>query len=285
MLEFNKMNSLGNDFVVFNGVSQDVRLTESDAKAIADRQNGIGCDQILIVSSHHSEKSGSGDNKANFDFQIFNHDGSQSSQCGNGARCVARYLYDIGLALGKSIWLTTNSTILLCTINDDLSVTASLGVPEFRPERIPFIANEQKFRYELDVEGEIVEIFALAIGNPHAVIVVDDVEQAPVGKLGALIESYPGFPERTNVEFMQVLSSSSIKLRVYERGVGETTACGSGSCAAVVAGQRMGLLGNGSVNVSLPGGVLQVEWDQQSTDGQVYLTGPTEYEFKGVWER
>lgn len=274
MLHFKKMNALGNDFVVFDGINQTVSIGKDAAKAIADREKGIGCDQVLIVRPDHSSKE-------IFDFQIFNHDGSESSQCGNGARCVAQYLYDAGHTSSSKLWLKTKADTLECTINRDSDVTVGLGVPEFEPRKIPFLADSQQKQYQIEAGGEVYEIMALSIGNPHAVILVDDVDSAPVERVGSLLEVHSRFPERTNVEFLQIESRTSIRLRVFERGVGETTACGSGSGASVAAGRSLGLL-DSSVSVALPGGILHVEWTDPSKP--VWLTGPTTYEFSGSWE-
>lgn len=274
MLNFKKMNALGNDFVVFDGIDQTVSIGKDAAKAIADRESGIGCDQILVVRPEHSSKE-------TFNFQIFNHDGSESCQCGNGARCVARYLVDAGHASSSKLWLKTKADVLECTINGDSDVTVGLGVPEFEPEKIPFLADTQQKQYQIEAGGEIYEIIALSIGNPHAVMLVDDVDSAPVDRVGSLLEVHSRFPERTNVEFLLIESRTSVRLRVFERGVGETAACGSGSGASVAAGRSLGLL-DSSVSVALPGGTLHVEWTEP--DEPVWLTGPTTYEFSGSWE-
>lgn len=271
MLSFTKMHSLGNDFVIIVGNEKRTYLTQDEAKSIANRNSGVGCDQILLVIPNCTEKN-------IFDFRIYNNDGSESAQCGNGARCVARFLHDRRLANGENIILRTHADDILCKINDKSTVTVSLGVPNFVPSEVPFLADTAESTYELDVDGESRVVSVLSIGNPHAVIVVPDVDSAPVNELGGSIEFHPRFPQRTNIEFMEVESSDSIRLRVHERGVGETSACGSGASAAVIAGRRLGLLGQ-HVTVNVEAGQLLVEW--QGEDEPVLLTGPTTYVFEG----
>ena len=271
MLRFTKMHSLGNDFVVILEDGTRNHLTQSEAKKIADRNTGIGCDQILVVTPIDSLKN-------TFEFRIFNTDGSESDQCGNGARCVARFLHDRGLANGKHIILRTRKDDIQCTVKHEDSVTVSLGIPNFTPSKIPFQAESSEVIHSLRVNGEEYPVSVLSIGNPHAVMVVTDVSYAPVEELGPAIEFHSRFPERTNVGFMEVESTSSITLRVHERGVGETFACGSGACAAVISGRRLGLL-NESVNVNVQAGQLSVNWKGEGEP--VLLTGPTSYVFEG----
>ncbi len=271
MLSFTKMHSLGNDFVIVVGDDRRTCLTRAEAKSIASRNSGVGCDQILLVIPNFTEKN-------IFEFRIYNNDGSESAQCGNGARCVARFLHDRGLAHSENIILRTHADDIRCKINDDSSVSVSLGVPNFVPSKIPFTADSTENTYELDVDGVSQTVSVLSIGNPHAVIVVSDVESAPVNVLGGAIEFHPRFPQRANVGFMEVESSDSIRLRVHERGVGETSACGSGASAAVIAGRRLGLLDQ-SVTVNVQAGQLFVEWQRE--DAPVLLTGPTTYVFEG----
>lgn len=271
MIKFTKMHSLGNDFVVIDEHGQDVTLNSRLAKHIAHRYRGIGCDQILLVNPGHCEGK-------DFILRILNQDGSESAQCGNGARCVARFLYDRGYAKSNELTLKTSAAEMRCTIDNNDQVTVGLGIPQFQPQEIPFLANQQQEIYDLTVRKTTVPISALSLGNPHAVTIVDDVKKAPVKKIGQAIESHRRFPQRTNVGFMQVMSRETIQLRVFERGVGETFACGSGSGAAVVAGIRLGLLDK-SVKVSLKGGELQVSW--LSSQSNVLLSGPTTYVFEG----
>ena len=271
MLRFTKMHSLGNDFVIIVGDDMQTSLTQAEAKSIANRNWGVGCDQILLVIPNCAEKN-------IFEVRIYNNDGSESAQCGNGARCVARFLLDRGLADGGDIILRTHADDMRCKINDEYTVIVSLGVPNFEPSKIPFVADSAQKIYELDVDGEPLMASVLSIGNPHAVIVVPDVESAPVDELGGTIENHPRFPQRANVGFMEIDSSDSIRLRVHERGVGETSACGSGASAAVIAGRRLGLLDR-SVTVNVEAGQLFVEWHGEDTP--VLLTGPTTYVFDG----
>ncbi len=270
MFEFTKMHALGNDFVVIDGVSQAVSFEPAQARSIADRHTGIGCDQILLVND-------AGENI--FGFQIYNADGSESAQCGNGARCVARLLHDRGYPSDRKFILRTRADELLCDVSGP-EITVALGVPRFSPDDIPFLAESEQETYRLAVGGESVQISALSIGNPHAVILVDDVAQAPVSEIGPLIESHSKFPERTNAEFLEIVSRNEIRLRVYERGVGETSACGSGASAAVVAGIRQGLLDD-AVEVRLAAGSLSVEWRGGAVP--VFLTGPATYVYEGRW--
>ena len=272
-LKFTKMHSLGNDFVVIDAIEKYRSLTSSQAKSIADRHNGVGCDQILLVSA-------SSECKDTFNFQIFNNDGSESAQCGNGARCLAKFLYDRRHVSQPRLSLRTSVDTLQCTINDSGDVTASLGVPEFHPDKIPFLADLQQDCYDLEVNQRTYKISALSIGNPHAVMLVADIDQAPIKQTGAAIEHHPRFPNRANVGYMQIESEKSIRLRVHERGVGETHACGSGATAAVLAGQRLGLLAT-EVIVRLANGILTVKWEGPGS--QAFLTGPVSYAFEGSY--
>lgn len=272
MLKFSKMHGLGNDFVVINAISQSVQLTTRQIRFIADRHIGIGCDQLLLV-----EKSERDD--ADFRYRIFNADGGEVAQCGNGARCFARYLRDNGLTDKDTIAVETASGIIYPTLQADGQVCVDMGKPQFLPQQIPFQVTEQSNTYMLVVEpGHQVEIAALSMGNPHAVLLVDDISKAPVAELGAKIENHAQFPQRVNVGFMQLVDHEHIRLRVYERGSAETSACGTGACAAVVSGIRRGLLAR-QVTVLLPGGSLEISWpDEQSS---VWMTGPAQHVFDG----
>lgn len=272
MFEFTKMHALGNDFVVIDGIDQSVSFNPALAQLIANRHTGIGCDQILLVNKDsHSANV--------FHFRIFNADGSESAQCGNGARCVARLLYDRGYAPANDMILRTAADNLRGYVDGD-KITVTLGVPNFAPPGIPFLADSEQETYDLQVEDEIRQISALSLGNPHAVMLVEDVSRAPIEQTGPVIESHPKFPDRTNVSYLEVVSRNIVRLRVYERGVGETRACGSGAGAAVVAGIERGLL-NESVQVKLAAGSLQVEWKGRGT--QCMLSGPAAYVFQGRW--
>ena len=264
------MHALGNDFVIFCGFEQKVSISRHQAQRIAHRNKGIGCDQILLVN-----KSDDGDNC--FNFQIFNQDGSESDQCGNGARCAARLLHDLDYSKNHEIVLRTSKDEMACTVNQDL-VSVQIGVPRFEPKEIPFSADSRQKLYSIEVDGSTVDFFALSLGNPHAVVTVPDVSQANVEKIGSYIESHPRFPAKTNVGFMQVESGGSIRLRVFERGVGETYACGSGASAAAVAGFCQGWL-NEDVTVRMAEGELNVRWKGEGRP--VMLVGPATYVFRG----
>ena len=272
MFEFTKMHALGNDFVVIDGIDQSVSFNPSLAQLISDRHLGIGCDQILLVNNDVDDANV-------FDFRIFNADGSESAQCGNGARCVARLLYDRGYPSRSDFVLRTSADDLQCSVNET-QITVSLGVPNFDPPGIPFLSDSEQKTYDLQVEDQIVQVSALSLGNPHAVMLVEDVSRAPVETTGPIIESHPRFPERTNVGYLEIVSRKVVRLRVYERGVGETLACGSGASAAVVAGIERELLDE-SVQVELTTGSLLVDWNGRGT--QTMLTGPATYVYQGHW--
>ncbi len=271
-LEFTKMQGIGNDFVVIDAINQAVEMTPELARRLADRRYGIGCDQILLVEPPASDA-------AAFRYRILNADGSEVGQCGNGARCFARYVRDKGLIERDEFAVETASGVIVPKILDDGSVQVDMGLPRFAPADIPFIADAEAPRYSLDVDGETVEIGAVSMGNPHAVLQVDDITAAPVERLGPPLERHPRFPERVNVGFMQIISPTHIRLRVYERGAGETLACGSGACAAVVIGQRWGLL-DATVTVDLPGGQLMIA--RQGPEAHVLMSGPATTVFEGT---
>lgn len=272
ILKFSKMHGLGNDFVVIDAREQAVDLSVAQLQFIADRHRGVGCDQILMVE--HSDHD-----DADFRYRIFNADGGEVSQCGNGARCFARYVYDRGHTSKKIIGVETASGLIFPELQDSGKVRVNMGQPRFAPQAIPFEVAEEATTYMLEVrDGERVEIAALSMGNPHAVMLVDDVDSAPVAEFGPLIEHHPQFPERANAGFMQIVSPTHIRLRVYERGVGETQACGTGACAAVVSGICRGMLAN-EVTVSLLGGDLQVSWPDK--ESPVMMTGDATHVFDG----
>ncbi len=268
-VRFKKMQALGNDFVVLDGVRQALDIGPRQAARIADRRLGVGCDQILLAEAAET---------ADFRLRIFNADGSEVGQCGNGARCLARFLREEGLTAKRDIVVETTSGKLGLHVNGVGTVAVDMGIPTFEPRRIPFASDVMLPSYELGVDDRNVTVSVVGIGNPHAVCIVDDVEAAPVAEFGPKIETHPWFPERTNVGFMQILDRTTIKLRVHERGAGETRACGSGACAAVVVGNRIGVL-EGSVRVMLPGGVLQIAWG--GVGESVIMTGPAENVFEG----
>lgn len=272
MLKFSKMHGLGNDFIVINAIEQTVELTSGQIQFLSDRRFGVGCDQLLLVEKPQTAE-------ADFRYRIFNADGSEVAQCGNGARCFARFVRDNGLTDKDTITVETASGLIYPTLQADGSVTVDMGKPIFEPENIPFIAEQQATTYMLEIaEHGKKEISAVSMGNPHAVMLVDDVDKAPVLELGPLIESHERFPERVNTGFMQLIESDLIRLRVFERGSGETSACGTGACAAVVSGIKRGLLNN-NVTVALPGGELQISWPDE--DASVWMTGPAQHVFDG----
>src|SRR3989338_6485148 len=269
-LKFTKMHGTGNDFVVIDGVRQHISLSPEQLRLLADRHFGVGCDQILLVEKSRHEE-------ADFRYRIFNADGGEVEQCGNGARCFVRFVHEQGLTPKREIVVETGSGLISPRLEDDGRVTVNMGAPVFDPERIPF-AGLGAVSEPLDVAGETLEISALSMGNPHAVQVVADVEHAPVEKLGPLIEHHPRFPKRVNAGFMQIMDRSHSRLRIYERGSGETLSCGTGACAAVVAGIRRGLL-DSPVSVATRGGVLTIAWDGDGAP--VLMTGPAISVFEG----
>jgi len=271
LLKFTKMHGTGNDFVVIDLISQRYKLRSRDIHLLADRHRGVGCDQVLVVEPPT-------DPTTDFRYRIFNADGSEVEQCGNGARCFARFVREKKLTTKRVIKVETDSGIIELRVKNRHDVEVNMGAPAFEPAAIPFNARERADSYPLSVDGNTLEIGALSMGNPHAVLRVDSADDAPVARLGPLIEAHPDFPRRTNAGFMEVVSQQAIKLRVFERGVGETLACGTGACAAVVYGISRGWLRD-LVTVELPGGKLSVSW---AGDGQpVIMTGPTAVVFEG----
>ena len=270
-LKFTKMHGLGNDFVVLDATITPLQLSAAQLRGLADRHFGVGCDQILLV-----EKPRSAD--TDFYYRIFNADGGEVEQCGNGARCFVRFVHDKGLTRKTRIRVGTLSGVIEPQLEPDGQVTVDMGAPVFEPAKIPFDAPEQALTYDLLVGKNLNKINSLSMGNPHAVQVVADIETAPVASVGPLIEAHPRFPKRVNAGFMQVLSRNHIRLRVYERGAGETLACGTGACAAVVAGVQRGLL-DARVRVTTRGGDLSIAW---AGPGQpVWMTGPAVTVFEG----
>ncbi len=273
-LKFSKMHGLGNDFVVLDGIRQHIDLSPAQLRFLADRNFGVGCDQILLV-----EKPGQPG--VDFRYRIFNADGSEVEQCGNGARCFVRFVHDVGLTDKREIRVETQKGLISPRLEENGDVTVDMGIPRFLPNEIPFLHDDDVVIYSLDVADETLEISVVSMGNPHAVQVVDSVDSAPVGDHGPLIENHERFPQRVNAGFMQVLGEHAIKLRVYERGSGETLACGTGACAAVVAGIRRGLLAS-PVLVTTRGGDLSIAW---GGPGQgVLMTGPAVTVFSGEIE-
>ena len=273
-MHFVKMHGLGNDFVVIDAIRQHVELPPGAIRHIADRRRGIGCDQVLLVERPQSPD-------ADFRYRIFNADGGEVEQCGNGARCFARFVRDEGLTTKDRIPVETLAGLIELEVLADGQVRVDMGEPVFEPQRIPFQAEARAPSYTLEVNGESLDIGAVSMGNPHAVLQVEDVDAAPVARLGPAIEHHPRFPQRANVGFMQILDRDHIRLRVFERGVGETEACGTGACAAVAVGRLQGLL-DGEVQVSLPGGDLVISWAGEGAP--LYMTGPAERVFEGSIE-
>jgi diaminopimelate epimerase len=270
-LKFTKMHGLGNDFVVFDAIHQTVELSPEQIRFLADRHFGIGCDQLLLVES--PDKPG-----VDFRYRIFNANGGEVEQCGNGARCFARFVRDQGLTDKDVIPVQTAGGDIVLNIEGNGEVTVDMGVPRFEPAEIPFEAEFRSSHYQLEVEGHTWLIGAASMGNPHAVLHVTNVDTAPVEELGPAIESHLRFPNRVNVGFMEVVDRGHIRLRVYERGAGETLACGTGACAAVAVGRQQGLL-DAKVRVDLPGGSLHIEW--QGEGQPVMMTGPATTVFEG----
>ncbi|WP_058556594.1 diaminopimelate epimerase [Thiohalocapsa sp. ML1] len=270
-MRFTKMHGLGNDFVVLDGVRQTLSITPALAARLADRRFGIGCDQVLLVEAPRLPGT-------DFHYRIFNADGSEVEQCGNGARCFARFVHDAGLTDKTEIPVGTAAGPILLRVQPDEQITVDMGVPRLVPAQIPFLADADAPTYTLDLDGETVELAAVSMGNPHAVLRVDSVDSAPVTSLGPRIERHPRFPNRVNVGFLQVQDPGHVRLRVWERGAGETLACGTGACAAVVAGRRWGLL-DARVAVSLPGGTLVIQWP--GAGQPVQMTGPAARVFDG----
>lgn len=269
---FAKMHGTGNDFVVFDGIRQHITLTPERVRRLADRHFGVGCDQVLLVERPAR-------NGADFRYRIFNADGGEAEQCGNGARCFARFVRDRALTTKDEIAVETLAGMIYPRLEPDGGVTVNMGVPRFEPEEVPFAAPARAPTYALDVEGERIEVSVLSLGNPHAVQLVADVDAAPVNTQGPRIERHPRFPSRVNAGYLQVVDRRHVRLRVWERGAGETLACGSGACAAVVAGRQRGLLDD-SVEVSLPGGRLTVAWAGEGEP--VRLTGPAVTVYEGT---
>ncbi len=269
-LRFTKMQGLGNDFVVLDGINQSINLDQQQIRLLADRHFGIGCDQLLLV-----EKAAG---QADFRYRIFNADGSEVEQCGNGARCFVRYVHDHGLTQKNEIRIETLSGVISPKLEINGNITVNMGKPLFEPEATPFVAEKIALTYPLEMPDKPVTISTLSMGNPHAVRVVQEIETAPVETEGAFIETHPRFPKRVNVGYMQVIDRNHIKLRVFERGAGETLACGTGACAAVVTGINLGLLDN-QVTVSTRGGELTISW--QGEDAPVWMTGPAVTVFEG----
>lgn len=271
-IAFTKMQGLGNDFVVIDAIHQSLHLSPEQVRFIADRHRGVGCDQVLLV-----EAPDSGD--VDFRYRIYNQDGSEVGQCGNGARCFVRFVVDKNLTNKTEIVVKTASGVIRPRLEADGQVTVDMGVPNFAPQSLPFEADVESDRYKLPIIDGEVEIGAVSMGNPHAVVQVADVDAAPISRWGPAIENHPWFPQRVNVGFMQVLSRAQLRLRVYERGAGETQACGTGACAAMAVAHQWGMVDD-AVTVQLPGGELLIRW--AGGRSPLLMTGPAQTVFEGT---
>ncbi|MES2625172.1 MAG: diaminopimelate epimerase [Pseudomonadota bacterium] len=271
LLKFTKMHGLGNDFMVLDLVRQQIALTPTLIRTWSDRKTGIGFDQLLIIEPANLPG-------CDFAYRIFNHDGGEVEHCGNGARCVARFVVDQQLTTKTELTFEMAKGTIRTKLGENSLVTVDMGPPILDPVSIPFDASTQAITYPLQVAGNEYQISAVSMGNPHAVMTVADTENAPVAELGPLIEYHPRFPQRVNAGFMQIVNPGSIKLRVFERGAGETLTCGTGACAAVVAGRLRGLLAE-EVSVNTHGGTLHIRWD--GGQNSVWMTGPTATVFEG----
>ncbi len=270
-IQFSKMHGLGNDFMVVDNVTQNVFFSKEKIQQLADRNFGIGFDQLLLVEPPY-------DPDQDFHYRIFNADGSEVSQCGNGARCFARFVKQKGLINRNKVVVSTKAGKMVLYLEKDGQVTVNMGKPEFDPAKVPLKANKQENFYIIRDNEQTLFCGAVSMGNPHCVMEVEDVDSAPVHDIGPRLERHERFPEGVNVGFMQIVSDSHIKLRVFERGAGETLACGSGACAAVAIGQIQGKLGK-DVRVDLPGGSLRIRWPGE--DAPLKMTGPAEHIYDG----
>jgi len=273
-LKFTKMHGLGNDFVVLDGIAQKIDLTPAQIRRLADRRLGVGCDQILVV-----EKPARPD--VDFRYRIWNSDGGEVEQCGNGARCFVKFVRDRGYTQARRIRVETAGGIIVPELAENGEVTVDMGVPRFRSMEIPFVDGTEAIVQPLVVDGETLDVSVVSMGNPHVVQVVPDVARAPVATQGPKLEHHPRFPQRVNAGYMQVLDRATIGLRVWERGAGETLSCGTGACAAAVTGIRRGLL-DPKVRVETRGGWLTISWP--SSAASVAMTGPATTVFEGEWE-
>ena len=271
LMKFTKMHGLGNDFVVIDAVTQNVRITASMVRRLADRKTGIGCDQVLVIEPPSATD-------IDFDYRIFNCDGAEVEQCGNGARCLARFVHDRQLTGKKSIRVQTSNRVMTLELINKNQVAVDMGIPELDPPAIPFQADQPALTYDIEINGQTESIFAVSMGNPHAVLTVADIDTAPVAELGAALEPHERFPNRVNVGFMQVVDRSNLKLRVFERGVGETEACGSGACAAAVAAMQQDLV-DSPVTVHLTRGSLKIDW--KGAGHALIMNGPAKSVFHG----
>lgn len=270
-IRFTKMHGLGNDFIVINALFNPAKLTANQINALARRDTGIGFDQCLVIEPSQQKN-------IDFFYRIFNADGQEVGQCGNGARCLARFIQHYRLSDKKLITVATHTTTMQLQINDDNTVTVDMGKPKLNPAEIPLLANEVARLYTLTINNQCYEFHALSLGNPHAVIRVENIAEAPVAMLGQMLSEHPLFPEQANIGFMQIIDENQIRLRVYERGCGETQACGSGAVAAAAVGRLFYNLAE-QVEVQLPGGKLTISWPD--IEQSIYLTGPASFVYEG----
>jgi diaminopimelate epimerase len=273
-LHFTKMEGLGNDFVVVDATREAFALSAAEIRRLADRRFGVGCDQVLVVETARGD--------ADFRYRIFNADGGEVEHCGNGARCFVVFVREHGLTDKREIRVETAGGLIVPRLEDDGEVSVDMGAPRFAPNEIPFMGGTGEALDTLEVAGREIRVSVISMGNPHAVQIVDDVEAAPVSTLGPAIEAHPRFPERVNAGFMEIVDRDTIRLRVFERGAGETLACGTGACAAVVAGRRLGLL-NERVRVATRGGALTIAWPGDGA--AVVMKGPARTVFEGEWPK
>lgn len=271
-IPFTKMHGLGNDFIVFDATARPLALTPAHVRHIADRHFGVGCDQVLLVEA--SDRA-----DIDFRYRIFNADGAEVEQCGNGARCFARFVHDRALSAKREIAVATKGGVIYPRLEANGEVSVNMGVPRFNPADVPFAADVEALVYTVEVNGAPVEVSVVSMGNPHAVLFVPDVTAAPVATLGPALERHARFPRRVNVGFVEVVSRYHLRVRVFERGAGETRACGTGACAAMVSAHRRGLV-DGAARVSLPGGDLHIGWQGPGTP--VWMRGPATAVFEGV---
>lgn len=270
-MNFSKMHGLGNDFMVIDGITQNVNLSSEAIKRLADRHTGVGFDQLLLVEPPYSPD-------VHFHYRIFNADGSEVEQCGNGARCFARFVRLKGLTKKRVLKVSTQKGGIVLTVNADETVKVNMGEPCFEPAKVPFKAIKEEKTYIIRVQEQTVLCGVVSMGNPHCVLQVEDVVTAKVTTIGPILEKHERFPEKANIGFMQLVNRQQINLRVFERGVGETQACGTGACAAVAVGIKQGLLDN-KVNVVLPGGELLIEWE--GIGFPLYMTGTATHVYDG----
>ena len=271
LLRFTKMHGLGNDFMVVDLISQRVHLSPEQIRYLGNRNTGVGFDQLLLVETPQSPD-------VDFRYRIFNSNGTEVEHCGNGARCFAKFVHDQRLTGKRDISVQTSNGRIMLKVRDDHAVEVDMGEPVLQPDQVPFEATTQAPSYSLEQDGHNYTLGVVSMGNPHAVLVVDDVASAPVFELGSKLEQHPRFPNKANIGFMQIIDRNTIKLRVFERGVGETKACGTGACAAVVVGQQQGLLDT-NVTTQLTGGNLAIQW--QGPGHHLFMDGPATHVYEG----